>query len=192
MKKILLLQVALIFLFCTVVSTTTLGQRKTKPQRPKKSKPAPSPANDVFADAKTLTAKEKEYVLKILKALDGSDAIFSTSLDPYRFKNSLERVIKMTEDADKELHKGMFRDALMLTTLAYLDFGVLVSLGATRHTQGKVEITDDQAENLGEMKRRYSEILNIQYNEDLLDEDNVAKLYRHAMKLKEGLYLALK
>ena len=105
MKKILLLQIALIFLFCSVASTSTFGQRKTKPQRPKKSKPAPSPTNDVFADAKTLTAKEKEYVLKILKALDGSDAIFSTSLDPYRFKNSLERVIKMTEDADKELHK---------------------------------------------------------------------------------------
>ena len=86
----------------------------------------------------------------------------------------------------------MIRDALMLTTLAYLDFGVLVTLGATRHTQGKVEITDDQAENLGEMRRRYSKILNLRYNEDLLDSDNVGDLYKHAMKLKEGLYLALK
>ena len=63
-----------------MVSTQTFGQRKTKPQRPKKSKPALSPTNDVFADAKTLTVKEKECVLKILKALDGWTLYFQRRL----------------------------------------------------------------------------------------------------------------
>jgi hypothetical protein len=182
---------SLLVFLCVALATMVPAQHRTRVRR---STPpsTPSQTDDILADAKKLTAAEKKYCLTILKALDGSDVIITTTNDPYRFKDSLKRVIPMTESADKQLHKGKVRDALTLTTLAYLDFGVLISLGATRHTQGTIELTDEQAESLGEMKRRYGNILSIGQAEDLLDPNNVAKLYRHAINLKEALYAALK
>ncbi len=182
---------SILLLLCFGPSVSTPAQSKAR-SRPAKSIGKSSPSSSLRADANTLTSEEREYCSKVLKALDGSDAIFVSGQDPSGFRDSLNRVKGMIDDIDEELHEGQIRAALVRTTRTYFDLGILVTLAAKRHKDGKVEIGDKRAADLGEMKRRYDKLLGNNLITDLLNPEYVAKIYEHGLKTKEDLYEALK
>ena len=178
-------------LLCSVPSVSTPAQRRISPRQAKTTGTSPA-ASGLRADANTLTGEEREYCSKILKALDGSDAIFVSGQDPSGFRESLDRVKGMIDDVDEELHEGQIRAALVRMTRTYFDLGVLATLAAKRHKDGRVEIGSKKAEDLGEMRRRYDRLLGDGLITDLLNPDNMAKIYEHGLKMKEELHEALK
>jgi len=130
-------------------------------------------------DAKSLTEDEKTACLELIEFLDGADAVFSITKDPYQFN---ERVLQMTplvEKLGKKVHAGAVKMQLGVIAVAYYDVGALVVLHYERGTKEDWKLLPENANYLGAIRRRHFKLLT-DGNDDLLDADNISNIYTYA------------
>jgi hypothetical protein len=191
MKKLILLFIALPILFST---TTTFGQKKTNNNTKtatKKTKKAASTRKSTSqtnlpVDAKSLTEEEKAVSVKLLEFLDGADAVFSITKDPYQFN---ERVLKMNpllENFVKIVHNGAVKSLIAEISVAYFDVGALYILSYERSTRENWKLLPENVDYLGEIRRRHLKLF-IEGNDDLLNLQNISNIYTYAKVWKTAV-----
>lgn len=178
MKKLLIL---LLILF---TSTFVFAQSKGKS---KKSKP--TTAIIMLQNVKKLTTNQKSIYLNTLKRLDAADTEFAINKDGNTyFSNVLKAQVFFVENNAK-VPEGKLKEGFNLLLLNYLDSITLIKFSMIRSNNGgSIKLTDDEITNLGEIQRRYSRLIGIGINDDLLHPDIVEKIYSSALSLKKGMY----
>jgi hypothetical protein len=141
-------------------------------------------------DAKSLTEQEKVACIELLEFLDGADAVFSITKDPYQFNERVLQMNPLVENLGKKVHAGIVRATIGEVAVAYYDIGALLILRHERETRENWKLLPENANYLGAIRRRHFKLL-ADGNDDVLDAENISNIYTYAKVWKTALFKAL-
>jgi hypothetical protein len=181
MKNLLLLFTVFVFTF------TVFSQSKVKKTKINKK---PTLAQLMVSDVKKLTPIQKDIYLNTLKKLDGADTEFAINKNKQTYFLNIQKAQTYFLNNTEKLPHNTLAAGFGLLMLNYEDASVLFNLYSIKQSSenNSIEFTDEQTIQLGEIQKRYKDLLLISDMDGLLDPEIISTIYVSAMSLKKGMY----